>query len=77
VFVPLAGWPRLGMQVGLAALGMVGALDYLNPSMQDWLGAPALERAGWLGGLIVGGATTYLLLLLFLGLRPRELLSRR
>jgi putative peptidoglycan lipid II flippase len=77
VFAPLAGWPRLGMQVGLAALGMVGTLDYLNPSMQDWLAAPALERAGWLGGLIVGGATTYLLLLLFLGLRPRELLSRR
>lgn len=75
VYTPLPGWGRLLAQVAGANAVMAAVLVYGPPDLATWLAWSGWTRAGqltlWIG---VGGAA-YLLALLLLGLRPRDLRS--
>jgi putative peptidoglycan lipid II flippase len=75
-YVPSPGWSRLGLQVGLAALGMAVLLVTLAPPLDAWLAAARLVRVGWLAGLILAAALVYFTLLWLAGLRPAALRGR-
>jgi putative peptidoglycan lipid II flippase len=72
---PEAGWRRLLLQVLLANLAMAVFLLLLRGEITEWFELGVLQRGLTLGGLIGGGALVYLLSLLLMGLRVRELLS--
>jgi putative peptidoglycan lipid II flippase len=59
-----------------ASVIMVAAFAYLVPEPAAWMGAPDGERAVWLAGVVAGGGGIYLLCLIILGERPRNLLHR-
>ncbi len=70
---PLAQWPRLRRQIGLATLAMLLVLYWPATRIEFWLEAGLWGRAASLGGVVALGAAVYLAVLLGLGVRPREL----
>jgi putative peptidoglycan lipid II flippase len=70
---PLAGWPRLLLQVGAAAVGMVALLAVFSPGLDWWVSANRLDRVLHLAGLILAAAAVYFLVLGLAGVRPRQL----
>lgn len=73
VWRPEPGWAWSLARIGLAAGAMVTVLLLLRQGPWHWQELPGMWRALWLFGVIVAGATTYGLVLLALGWRPREL----
>ena len=73
VYRPGPGWgPFLIRQ--LAAVTVMGLLVWwLSGQTDAWYVAPALERAGYLAGLVLAGAGTYVAMLWLGGLRPVHL----
>lgn len=65
-------WLTLGRIVAATA-AMVAVLWYFNPDPLAWKQLSLAERPLWLVGLIAGGATTYVVVLLLTGFRPRHL----
>ncbi|OBX04063.1 multidrug transporter MurJ [Gallibacterium genomosp. 3] len=63
------------VKVVLAASVMGGVLFYFTPMLSEWYAMPFVWRVGWLGGLIVAAAICYLLVLILLGVRKRDLLA--
>jgi putative peptidoglycan lipid II flippase len=64
------------IRVILASLGMGGLLWWSSDVMGDWMAISALWRVAWLSGLILAGVGLYFLLLLAMGLRPRDFRAR-
>jgi len=75
-YMPAAGWPRLALQVGVAALVMAALTAWASPSLFEWVQSARWDRVLWLMGLITLAATAYFTVLLALGLRPRDLQIR-
>ncbi|MFT4193157.1 murein biosynthesis integral membrane protein MurJ [Ottowia sp.] len=74
-FRPQAGWGVFGAQV-LAATLLMGAFLAWAAARFDWLGTPALARAGLLAAVIAGAAAIYFGALAASGLKLRRLLRR-
>ncbi|MFT5176642.1 MAG: putative peptidoglycan lipid II flippase [Gammaproteobacteria bacterium] len=72
---PEAGWRRLLLQVLVANIAMVVFLLLLRGEMAQWFNAGAMRRALSLSALIGGAALVYALVLLLVGVRPRDLLT--
>jgi len=75
-YTPVIGWPRLFLQVGVAASGMALLLWVLSPDLAQWLEAQRVHRVAWLAGLILTAGACYFALLLALGVRLRDLRGR-
>jgi putative peptidoglycan lipid II flippase len=60
-------------KVAAATAIMVALLIVVAPDAAHWLQMPIRDRAVWLVGISVLGATAYFLVLLIAGVRPREL----
>lgn len=74
-FRPHAGWGRFGAQVGLASV-LLGAFLWWAGRRFDWVGTPALARAGLLTAVLVVAAGLYFAALAASGVRLRRLLGR-
>ncbi len=74
-FRPQAGWGVFGAQV-LAATLLMGAFLAWAAARFDWLGTPALPRAGLLAAVIAGAGAIYFGALAASGLKLRRLLRR-
>jgi putative peptidoglycan lipid II flippase len=70
------GWKRLWFQVVAGNIAMAAFLWWFAGSAHDWLGMRALERAGRMAILVVGGATIYFGTMVALGLRVPDLKVR-
>ncbi|MDX1433221.1 MAG: murein biosynthesis integral membrane protein MurJ [Gammaproteobacteria bacterium] len=68
------GWPALLVKVTVANVVMAAALVLARGAPEIWLTADALARALRLAALVAGGGVVYLLCLLAMGIRPRQLL---
>jgi len=75
-YLPAAGWARLGLQVGAAALLMAALLAWASPGLAEWVQAERWDRVTWLAGLVVLAAAAYFAILWLLGLRLGELRVR-
>jgi len=75
-YLPMPGWTRLAMQVGIAALLMAALLLWVSPGLAEWIAAGRLQRIGMLLGLISAGAAAYFVVLFATGLRPDDLRAR-
>ncbi|MEJ2405049.1 MAG: murein biosynthesis integral membrane protein MurJ [Candidatus Thiodiazotropha sp.] len=76
IYQPDRGWGMMLIRVILASLGMGGLLWWSSDVMGDWMAISALWRVAWLSGLILAGVGLYFLLLLAMGLRPRDFRAR-
>jgi putative peptidoglycan lipid II flippase len=63
-------------RAGGAAAVMALGLGLFIPDTGQWLTAPVLTRAGWLGSAVAAGAAAYLALIWIVGERPGKLLHR-
>jgi putative peptidoglycan lipid II flippase len=72
VYRARAGWQGLGLRVIAASIIMSALLSAATPSLAQWGAWPALQRGMLLGGLVALGIVSYLLILLMLGVRPRQ-----
>jgi putative peptidoglycan lipid II flippase len=70
------GWKRLWFQVVAGNVAMAAFLWWFAGNAHEWLGMRALERAGRMGLLVVGGATIYFGTMVALGLRVPDLKVR-
>jgi putative peptidoglycan lipid II flippase len=73
VYRPQPGWGRFAAQVALAALGMAAVLLWLGQAWEAWSQWLWWERGLRLAAMVGGGAAVYAVILLALGLKPREL----
>ncbi len=73
VYRPAPGWSRVLLAVGLASGVMVAALLWQHGTQDQWLLAPATERARMLAKLVIGGSLLYLVALFSAGLRKHHL----
>jgi len=72
-YVPVAGWSRVLLAVGLSSLAMALALVWQLVDLSVWLGAPVMERTWMLTILIGSGVAVYAISLLVTGLRKHHL----
>ena len=68
---------RYFLRIAVASAIMGFALVWGAGDFDAWLKAGAAARAGHLTVLVVGGMLVYVVSLLILGARPRELILRR
>ena len=73
VFRWQAGWSRFAFQLLAANMIMAVFLLYLTPPADQWLDWVVWDRALNLGGLCIGGAGLYLVMLWCMGLRISDL----
>jgi len=73
VIVHGVGWGRFLLRVVLACSVMGILLKYFVPDQSYWLEAGFWQTCWWLGAAVVGGAVSYIGVLLAVGLRPAEL----
>jgi len=76
IYQPQAGWWLFSLRMLAAAAAMAGLLLWCNPALSWWLEAALAQRVTMLVQLIATGVVVYLLALLLLGLRPRQLMLR-
>lgn len=76
-FVPLPGWGRLLLQVGVASAVMAAGLWWVEQSF-DWVNADGRRwaRVGWVAASVVGAVVVYLSLLRVLGVSWRALIRK-
>ncbi|KPQ01855.1 murein biosynthesis integral membrane protein MurJ [Marinobacter sp. HL-58] len=70
------GWPRFLVQIGLANGALAGAILWLQPPVDRWLGAGGLQRATDMGILVVSGIAVYFVVLALAGVRVRHFRHR-
>lgn len=74
VYQPLPGWALYIARVLLASTVMGMLLYWGTGDLSPWLAAPAQERVARLFGWITAGSLTYLIAIVLLGIRPKQLL---
>jgi len=77
VLHPAPGWGRLFLQVLLACVAMAGLLLWGMADLAEWESWGSWTRIGQLGLWVLLGAAAYLLALLVLGVKVRELVKGR
>ncbi len=76
VFVPLQGWLWFLSRIAIAVIVMAFCLRYFDQSDADWYQQSLAQRFWHLSILVAAGAGSYLLSLMLLGLRPKQLLLK-
>ena len=74
VYRPEAGWAALWLKAFLACTAMVAAIVYLSPL--DWTQWVHWQRGLTLLGFVALGGAVYGVVMLVLGVRPKQLLDR-
>lgn len=74
---PESGWGRLLVRIAVAASVMALVVGWGAGSASAWIEAGVLERVTRLALCIVSGAMVYIVAILLLGVRPKELLLKR
>ena len=69
---PSNNWRQFWLQALTALVAMAAILIWLQPETQQWQNWSALQRALRLGGLILAGAATYVIVLTAMGARPKH-----
>ncbi|PWQ96452.1 murein biosynthesis integral membrane protein MurJ [Leucothrix pacifica] len=69
-----AGWPLYLMKIVIASLCMAAVVWYVNPADSWWQDSGVFGKIAALGGLVLSAMLTYLLAILAMGIRPRQLL---
>ena len=77
VYQPGAEWKTLWLRTLVGCVVMVGVLRWGMPSLEDWIAAGTLLRAGWLALWIGIGMTVYGACLYATGIRLRHLQNTR
>ncbi len=77
IYRPGPGWLKLLFQVVVATAAMTAALFWLRGDLFDWSEASLMWRVVSLTFCVAGGAVTYFLGILVLGIRPQDLLEAR
>lgn len=72
-YQPGVGWLRFGSQSLVANLAMAASLVWGVTQMDGVVAMPGPTRLAWVGALVGLGLMTYVVALLALGLRPRDL----
>ncbi|MGB1110257.1 MAG: murein biosynthesis integral membrane protein MurJ, partial [Gammaproteobacteria bacterium] len=75
-FQAQSGWGLFGLRILLATAVMAALLFWFTPAPADWIAAGAGDRVSWMFAVVLGGSGAYLLSLLLLGVRPRQLMGR-
>ncbi|WP_428634350.1 murein biosynthesis integral membrane protein MurJ [Sedimenticola sp.] len=70
------GWAAFALRIIIANGVMVAFLWWGGDGLQQWIDWQVMERVWRLAGLIVGAVVIYLVALLLLGIRPRQMLGR-
>jgi putative peptidoglycan lipid II flippase len=73
IYQPASGWMRLGLQIAVASLLMASMLDWAAGDLRSWLDNDVFGRIAKLALLVGVGAASYVVTLLALGIRPRQL----
>lgn len=73
VFSWQAGWMTWLLRMAAANVGMVGFLLFLADSPEQWLAFDMWQRISQMAMLVIGGGLIYLIVLLSLGMRLRDL----
>lgn len=73
VFSWQSGWLKWLLRVGLANVAMIAFLVLLAGSPEQWLGFDMWQRVTQMAILVGGGVIIYLLVLLLMGMRLRDL----
>ncbi len=66
-------WPSMCVRFVIANAAMAACLKALERPLEGWLGASVLQRAGWLGVVVVAAAVVYFVTLLVTGMRLSHL----
>lgn len=74
IFTPQKGWLWFLLRVSLAVIVMAAVLTLLDQDKLIWYQQNLLQRVSHLSILVVSGAVSYLLCLVILGIRPKQLL---
>ena len=74
IYRPQPGWLWFLVRIALAASAMTTILMFLNEPAVVWHGWSLAQRIGHLMLLVGAGAISYFVVLLLLGIRPRQLL---
>ncbi len=70
------GWAMFTLRILIANGAMAAFLWWGSDGLLQWVGWQAMERVWHLAGLIIGAGAIYLITLLLLGIRPRQLLGK-
>lgn len=70
------GWAFFALRILIANGAMVAFIVWGSEDLLQWVGWHTMERVWQLAGLIVGAAAIYVLTLLLLGIRPRQMLGK-
>jgi putative peptidoglycan lipid II flippase len=76
VYLPHDGWGRLLLQVALASVAMALVTGWGAGDLASWAQAGVATRVLRLALLVALGVVVYIVVLLVLGVRPRELILR-
>lgn len=68
------GWPVFLIKVVVASVLMALVVLYVNPSDSWWQASGVFLKIGALGGLVLSAMIAYLLAILAMGIRPKQLL---
>jgi putative peptidoglycan lipid II flippase len=74
IYTPESGWVWFLSRVALATAAMSAAIVFLNEPAETWQAWSLGQRVGNLLVLVGVGIVSYFLVLLFLGIRPKQLL---
>ncbi len=72
VYLPLAGWGRHALQLGVALVSMSLFLYWSDVLFEGWLEQVLWYRVGLLSGVIVFAAVIYFAVLYLFGMRPAQ-----
>ena len=77
LYRPDAGWAGFSLRIAIALTGLAAGLHFSVPHF-DWVALQSrpVERAGIVLGLVAAGVILYFLILLAVGLRPRQMLRQ-
>ncbi len=70
------GWGRFFLQLGLANAALAATILYLQPPVDQWMGASGLQRASDMTMLVVAGVLVYFVVLALAGVRVRHFRNR-
>ena len=74
IFIPAAGWFWFLGRIAIASGVMVVTLNSFNLPDQSWYQMSLIERVSQVSWLVFAGGASYLVCLIVMGIRPRQLL---
>ena len=74
IIIATSGWLPYLAKILFASIFMAAIVWYLNPNDIWWQDAGVFRKIGALGGLVLSAIVAYLLAILAMGIRPRQLL---